>query len=150
MLPLISGVAVVNSLKNFGVNPKIKWPNDVMIKNKKISGILIECFDDYCIVGIGVNVNKTPMETATSLKDEAGKNISKNVILNSILKSFEKYSEKNVLDEYKKFLCTLGRFVKIKTLKSDIEGKAIDVDEQGCLILESGERIVSGDVIHLR
>ncbi|MCG2825179.1 MAG: biotin--[acetyl-CoA-carboxylase] ligase, partial [Thermoplasmatales archaeon] len=52
LLPLISGVAVANSLKNFGLNPVLKWPNDVIVGNKKISGILIECLDDFAIVGI--------------------------------------------------------------------------------------------------
>lgn len=149
LLPLISGVAVANSLKNFGLNPVLKWPNDVIVGNKKISGILIECLDDFAIVGIGININKTPLETATSIKDETG-DIPRDVVLNNVLKSFEKYSEKNVLDEYKKLSSTIGMFVKIKTLKGDIEGKAIDVDEHGRLILESGEIIVSGDVIHLR
>ncbi len=150
LLPLISGVSVASSLKNFGLNPEIKWPNDVMIKNKKISGVLIECFKDYCIVGIGVNINVSPLETATSIKDEIGKNISKGAVLNSILKNFGSYRNKNVTDEYKKLSSTIGRKVKIKTVNKVINGKAVDVDEHGRLVLESGERIVSGDVIHLR
>ena len=149
LLPLISGVAVANSLKNFGLNPVLKWPNDVIVGNKKISGILIECLDDFAIVGIGININKTPLETAASIKDETG-DIPRDVVLNNVLKSFEKYSEKNVLDEYRKLSSTIGMFVKIKTLKGDIEGKAVDVDEHGRLVLESGEIIVSGDVVHLR
>lgn len=150
MLPLVSGVSVAYSLKKFGLFPRIKWPNDVMIKNKKISGILIECFDDFAVIGVGVNINKTPLETATSIKDETGRNVSKDAVLISILKNFEEFSEENVLDEYKKLSSTIGRRVKIKTVKGDIEGKAVDVDEHGYLILENGERIVSGDVIHLR
>ncbi|MBU2564929.1 MAG: biotin--[acetyl-CoA-carboxylase] ligase, partial [Candidatus Thermoplasmatota archaeon] len=117
--------------------------------DKKISGILIECLDDFAIVGIGININKTPLETAASIKDETG-DIPRDVILNNVLKSFEKYSEKNVLDEYRKLSSTIGRRVKIKTLKGYTDEKAIDVDEHGRLVLESGEIIVSGDVIHLR
>ncbi|MBU2564874.1 MAG: biotin--[acetyl-CoA-carboxylase] ligase, partial [Candidatus Thermoplasmatota archaeon] len=90
MLPLISGVAVACSLKNFGLSTEIKWPNDVMVGDKKISGILIECFNDSCVVGVGVNINKPPLKTATSIKDETGKNISKDTVLNSILKNFKK------------------------------------------------------------
>jgi len=150
MLPLISGISVASSLKDFDLFPVLKWPNDVMIKNKKISGILIECLNDYCVIGVGVNVNKTPLKTATSIKDETGRNVSKDMVLTSVLKNFESCSEKNVLDEYKKLSSTIGKWVKIKTLKGDTEGKAVDVDEHGRLVLESGERIVSGDVIHLR
>ena len=150
MLPLISGVSVAYSLKKFGLFPRIKWPNDLMIKNKKISGILIECFDDFAVVGVGVNINKTPLKTATSIKDETGRNVSKDAVLNNILKGFEKFSKKNVLNDYKKLCSTIGRRVKIKTTNKVIEGKAVDVDEHGRLVLESGERIVSGDVIHLR
>ena len=64
--------------------------------------------------------------------------------------NFEKNKKKTVLDEYKKLCSTIGRKVKIKTLNKVIKGKAVDVDEHGKLVLESGERIVSGDVIHLR
>ncbi|MCD6572413.1 MAG: biotin--[acetyl-CoA-carboxylase] ligase [Thermoplasmata archaeon] len=149
-LPLIVGVSVASALKDFGLSPVLKWPNDVMIGNKKISGILIECLDDFAVVGVGVNISKTPMETATSIKDETGKNVSKDAVLKSILKNFEKNKKKTVLDEYKKLCSTIGRKVKIKTLNKVIKGKAVDVDEHGKLVLESGERIVSGDVIHLR
>ena len=150
LLPLISGVSVASSLKDFGLSPVLKWPNDVMIGDKKISGVLIECFKDYCVVGIGVNINVSPLETATSIKDETGKNISKDAVLNSILKNFESYRKKKVTDEYKKLSSTIGKKVKIKTVNKVIDGKAVDVDERGRLVLESGERIVSGDVIHLR
>ncbi len=150
LLPLISGVSVASSLKNFGLNPVLKWPNDVMIKNKKISGVLIECFKDYCVVGIGVNINVSPLKIATSIKQETGKNISKDEVLKNILKNFEECSEENVLDEYKKLSSTIGKKVKIKTVNKVIDGKAVDVDEHGRLVLESGEKIVSGDVIHLR
>jgi len=150
LLPLISGVAVACSLQKFGLSIRIKWPNDVMVGDKKISGILIECLDDFAVVGVGVNIDKTPLKTAASIKDETGKNISRDAVLKSILKNFEKFSGKNVLDEYRKLSSTIGRRVKINTVKGDTEGKAVDVDEQGRLILESGEIIVSGDVIHLR
>ncbi|MDI6916176.1 MAG: biotin--[acetyl-CoA-carboxylase] ligase [Thermoplasmatales archaeon] len=149
MLPLIAGVTVAVSLKNFGLFPVLKWPNDVMVGDKKISGILIECLDDFAVVGVGVNINKTPLETATSINDETGKNVSRDAVLNSILKNFEKFSKKNVLDEYKKLCSTIGRRVKIKATNKVIDGKAVDVDEHGRLVLESGEKIVSGDVIHL-
>ena len=76
--------------------------------------MLIERFNSYAIVGIGVNVEKTPLEPATSIKDK-GKNISRETLLNQILENLHFYkSKENVLDEYKKLSDTIGKFVRIK------------------------------------
>lgn len=152
-LPLISAVAVAKTLKKFGLDAKIKWPNDILIKNKKIAGILIECFNDHAVLGMGINVDKTPLETATSIKDER-KNISRETLLNQILENLHFYkSKENVLDEYKKLSDTIGKFVRIRMVGGDIEGKAVGIDESGRLILEREgklEKIISGDCIYLR
>ncbi len=151
MLPLISVVVVAKTLKKIGLDAKIKWPNDILIKNRKIAGMLIECFNDHAVLGIGINIDKTLLENATSIKDE-GKNISKEKLLNQILKNLYR-SKKNVLDEYKKMSDTIGRFVRIKMVKGDIEGKAVDIDECGKLIIETDDelkKIISGDCIYLR
>lgn len=150
-LPLISAVAVAKTLKKFGLDAKIKWPNDILIKNKKIAGILIECFNDHAVLGIGINMDKTPLENATSIKDER-KNISREKLLNQILENLYK-SKENVLDEYKKLSDTIGRFVRIQMVKEDMEGKAVDIDECGRLIIEIDDElktIISGDCVHLR
>ena len=102
-LPLISSIAVTKTLKKIGLDAKIKWPNDILIKNRKVAGILIECINDYAILGIGINVDKTPLAMATSIRDE-GSEISKETLLNQILKNLHLYkseTEKNVLEAYK-------------------------------------------------
>ena len=62
-LSLLIGYSILETLIDFGINRnliELKWPNDVLIDNKKISGILLEAFDNFIIVGIGLNVVKTP------------------------------------------------------------------------------------------
>ncbi len=152
-LPLISAIAVAQTLKKIDLDAKIKWPNDILIKNKKIAGILIECIDGYAILGVGINIDKSPLESATSIKDE-GVHVSKEVLLNQILEHLHFYkSAENIVEEYKKLSNTIGRFVRIKTVKEEIEGKAVDIDEHGRLIIEKDNKlktIISGDCIYLR
>jgi BirA family biotin operon repressor/biotin-[acetyl-CoA-carboxylase] ligase len=156
MMSLIASISVVNALKHFGLNPRIKWPNDILIKNKKVAGILIECSGDYAVVGIGINLAKKPkIKGATSIKAQLGKDICREVLVEKILKEFEKCFGKSlsILDEYKKLSDTIGKFVKIKMQKGDIEGKAIGIDEQGRLLVEENKelkKIFSGDCIYLR
>ncbi len=151
-LPLISAIAVAQTLKKNDLDAKIKWPNDILIKNKKIAGILIECINEYAILGIGINIDKTPLESATSIKDE-GVHVSKEALLNQILEHLYFYkSAENIVEEYKKLSDTIGRFVRIKTVKEAIEGKAVDIDEHGKLIIEKDNElktIISGDCIYL-
>ena len=64
-LSLITGYSILETLIDFGISRNIvelKWPNDVLINNKKISGVLLEAFDDFIIVGIGLNISKTPVK----------------------------------------------------------------------------------------
>ncbi len=84
---------------------KIKWPNDIMFKNKKICGILQEVINynekNFLIVGIGLNTNVTPKNksfSSSSLKNIVGKNINNNEVL------------KNIKTKYEKFLSEIKRF----------------------------------------
>jgi BirA family biotin operon repressor/biotin-[acetyl-CoA-carboxylase] ligase len=148
-MSLLAGIAVAKALREFGLHAKIKWPNDILIKNKKIAGILVEIFCDHAIVGIGVNMDSAPLETSTSIREE-GKSISGDALLEAILKNFE---VGDVFYEYKELSDTIGRYVKIEMAGNSIEGKAIDIDRYGRLMVEKDgkvEKIASGDCIHLR
>ena len=62
-LSLILGISIIELLVKFGINQKLielKWPNDILVKNKKISGILLESSHDFIVAGIGLNVKKSP------------------------------------------------------------------------------------------
>ena len=76
LLPLIAGISVIETLKKIsGIELGLKWPNDILHKNKKIAGILIEniitASDIFCIIGIGINLNHTAADFPGELKDKA-------------------------------------------------------------------------------
>ncbi|MDQ5984014.1 MAG: Bifunctional ligase/repressor BirA [Eubacteriales bacterium SKADARSKE-1] len=121
-LSMITPLAVAQAIKETAnINAFIKWPNDILINNKKVCGTLIEaatnCISEnlnYVIVGIGVNVNNDKTEfddsikkIATSIKLETGKDISKNMLCCNILKQFELLLNENhylLASKYKSYL----------------------------------------------
>ncbi len=151
-LTLIASIAVAKSIKTISqLNARVKWPNDVLISDKKVCGILTETIhgkENYALVGIGVNVNidkfsNSIKNKATSLKLESKKtfsieNMSKSIIKNfsSLYKCYESKSYKKIISLWKKSSHTLGKDIKAKTLNGDFVGKAIDVDDGCNLILK--------------
>ena len=135
---------------------QIKWPNDIYADNKKIVGILIENTISgmnlkYSIIGIGLNVNQEdfPKEiNATSFKTLLGKEADKNIILDTVLVSIEKYFlllKERKFDRLKKeYIENLFRYKLISKYKKGeeiFEGSIFDVDEIGNLILETSAGI---------
>jgi len=149
----------------FCIDAMVKWPNDILVNNRKISGILseIEAESDrvsFINIGFGINVNNDPASkepTATSLRCILGKKISRKQLLSEFLDKFESYIDNvsldNVISEWKKYTTTLNRRVKIVTCHGISEGVAIDVDENGTLILEladgSIKKVIYGDCFHV-
>lgn len=171
---LLAAVSLAETLKKLYTLPaKIKWPNDILVKERKISGILTEVRtiknkNKWVILGIGINAN-TPIRNldneyiipATSLKEELGKKISREKLLEKLLEHLEKeyiQAKKDnfakVIRKWQLFSATLGCYVQIVTEKEKIEGKAVVLDEEGALVLElkNGERrkFIAGDCLHLR
>ena len=162
-ITLIAGLAVCRSL---GHEAKIKWPNDIVINGKKICGILAEMSAEinmvnYVVCGIGINVNIPSFDgelakKATSLLIETGKNHIRTQIIQRVLTEFEilyidflQNGLKNILPEYKALCITLNRDVQVIYKHETIIAKAVDIDEDGSLIVEKdGERIIvsSGEV----
>ena len=153
-VPLVSGVAVLRALARFGVDACLKWPNDLVIDGRKLAGILIETVGDVALIGIGVNLEEAPLETATSIRDVGG-SARRGELIVAIWEEMSEAGElENVLRWYREHLTTLRRAVKV-TLEGGetIEGTAVDVDSEGRLLVEtaSGVRAVSsGECTHLR
>lgn len=87
-LSLAVGLAVAEALEVFVPAAEIKWPNDVRVSGKKISGILVEAGQDFVIIGIGINVNSTgfPKElSATSLREELGDEVDRAEVLYQVM-----------------------------------------------------------------
>ncbi|MDD5281266.1 MAG: biotin--[acetyl-CoA-carboxylase] ligase [Candidatus Omnitrophica bacterium] len=170
MLTLLAAVSICEAVKKIvSLDAQIKWPNDVFICNKKIAGILTEMNAEvdkvnFVVIGIGLNVNndkKSLIAQATSLKEQAGQSISRILLLQELLRRIENnYSileDKGVqaiIDKWRSFTLTLGRRVKVYCQDKHVEGAAVDIDQDGALLIrkDSGlmQKVFSGDVIHCR
>ncbi|MCK9276108.1 MAG: biotin--[acetyl-CoA-carboxylase] ligase [Syntrophales bacterium] len=169
-IPLVVGVAVAEAIeKAAGLYPKLKWPNDILINGKKIAGILAEMSAEtdrveWIVIGIGINVNTRraafPEELktiATSLRAETGLSLKRVEILQSILFEIEN-SYENFLTEgfepirrrWKELSHMIGANVTVTRGKQRVEGRAVDIDEGGALILQRTggdlQRITFGDI----
>ncbi len=146
------------------IDAAVKWPNDILVDGRKISGMIseLETKTDrvlFISIGIGINVNNDPSVAepgASSLKKISGREISRKMLLIRFLDEFEKRLRKaefeNVISEWKKYTVTLNRRVKIVTHKEVDEGLAVDVEPDGALVLELADgtrkKIIYGDCFH--
>jgi BirA family biotin operon repressor/biotin-[acetyl-CoA-carboxylase] ligase len=169
-ITLCSSLAVAKTIREqVGLAAFIKWPNDILIDQKKTGGILTELNGEtdkinFVIVGIGININtkrELLPEGATSLSVEKGEEISRLRFVKALLENLDKYYKifnngkiEYIRKEYKKLSAILDRPVQINYHNQLISGHAVDVDKEGALILrvDSGfcERVLAGDVEMLR
>lgn len=144
----------------FAVDARVKWPNDILVGDRKLCGMLseMEAADDrvaFVNVGMGVNVNNDPGAEepgAVSLKALRGRPASVRDLFAAFLDGFEDRLERldeDVVAEWKTLTLTLGRTVRVATLREERTGVAVDVDPDGALILETGDgvrhRVIYGD-----
>ncbi len=154
-LSLVSGVAVIRALARFGVHAGLKWPNDVMLNEAKLAGILIETAGELALVGIGINLTAAPLETATSVQT-AGTTARRGELIVAIREEMTQVETTNDLrTAYREHLRTLGKEVRIVPENEGpaIFGTAVDIDTDGQLLVETerGSRTIStGECLHLR
>jgi len=169
-LTLLSAVSVCEAIRRFSkLDCLIKWPNDLIIDNRKLGGILTEMNAEmdmvkFVIIGIGINVN-TPESLlpaqATSLKEKLGERISRIELMKAILENIDKEyilsgrdGFKSIINKWRRLSATLGHRVKAHFHHKYIEGKAIDIDEGGALLVKedsgSVERITAGDIVKVK
>lgn len=150
--------------EKFGVNASVKWPNDLLVEGKKISGMLSDLSAEgdrvtHLNLGIGVNVNNDPAAAfpeSTSLRLLLGREIDTMDVLKAFLEKFEKglarIEDGCAMARWKALSLTPGREVSITTTSRTVVGTALDVDEDGALILRlsdgSVERVIHGDCFH--
>lgn len=169
-LTIMSATALVRALESrTGLAPEIKWPNDILLRGRKVAGILTELHAEldsvqYVILGIGVDVNAGPTDfppevrsLATSLKSETGEAIDRGELAAAILRELDQdYARvcgsrfEAVADEWEQHCRTIGRQVVIQVGDRRVQGRAESLDEDGALLLRSQhghlERIIGGDV----
>jgi len=170
ILTLLSAVSICEAIKKVtALEPQIKWPNDVLIHNKKVAGILTEMNAEadkvnFVVIGIGLNVNndkKSLVAQATSLKEQAGAALDRLILLQELLRRIENNyflledkGARFIIDKWRSLSLTLGRQVKVYCQHKHIEGSAVDIDEDGTLLIrkDSGiiQKVSSGDVVHCR
>lgn len=167
---LLVAVSLCEAIKvAFGIDAQIKWPNDILIGNKKLGGILTELNAEtdeinFMVIGVGLNVNndkKTLINTATSLYEQLKQNTNRIILLQEILRKIESnYSLFNdrgvssIIDKWREHSITLGRRVKAYCHKQHIEGEVFDIDCDGGLLIrkDSGTtvKVMAGDIVHCR
>ncbi len=174
IVTLISAAAVAQAIRSITQLPAlIKWPNDVIINHKKVSGVLTEMRTEagrvsFLVVGIGVTVNiprdRFPaeiVEVATSLSAELGRDVSRIALLQEVLRQLEnryvklkKRENGALIAEWKNLSATTGRQVSISLPRRIIRGHALDIDEAGALLIRVNtgqiQRITADEAISLR
>jgi BirA family biotin operon repressor/biotin-[acetyl-CoA-carboxylase] ligase len=146
--------------KDIADKVSLKWPNDILIGERKVAGLLAQQIGDGVIVGIGLNVamngDELPVPTATSLALSGSNNLDRNTLLSDFLNRFESIfteweSGSDFLEKYRQISSTIGRQVRVEVLGRDpIEAEAVAISTQGALILGDGFEVNVGDVVHLR
>lgn len=152
-----------------GVRPGLKWPNDLVVGDRKLAGVLAESVVagerlEAVVAGMGLNVQTgaAPSEaagTAVALEDVCGAVIDRRDLLGEILIGFAQWMGKvegaggqaALVAAARRESATLGCQVSVELGDGTVlEGLAQDLDERGALLLEGGQRVVVGDVVHLR
>lgn len=168
LLGLCGATAVAEALRDLGLDPEIKWPNDVLLGGKKVCGVLAEAHTEadrvlFVVLGIGINVNMDPeqfpeelREQATSVKAELGRAVDRNALARAVLEALDglyaslgKGDYAGVLARWKAFSRVEGREVIIEALGERIEGVVQGVDEDGALWIKTPQgsrRVLSGDL----
>ncbi len=173
-ITLVAAISVLRAVQNVtGMEPEIKWPNDLLIRGKKFCGILTEIESEmdlinFVIVGIGVNIN---MDTrvlpadirlhATSLMEELGRPIDRGYFTSQLLSEFENHYTifvregiSPIINEMYPYLKMMGKKVKVQFMDEVVEGVAERLDLDGALLLKkedgSIEKILAGDVTILK
>ena len=156
-------------MRTYDLAPSIKWPNDILIGNRKLAGVLTELAAEidrirYVILGIGVNVNSTHSDfppdvrgIATSLRLETGSPVRRAELAAVILRELDFDYDRlcrggfaSIADEWAEQCATLGQRISIRVGERTVHGQAEALDDSGALLLRTAhghlERIVGGDV----
>ncbi|WJI10215.1 biotin--[acetyl-CoA-carboxylase] ligase [Methanobacterium sp. CWC-01] len=172
LLTLVTGVAVAETLQSrCGLDVGIKWPNDILIGEKKVCGILTEVSEnkgalDYVVLGIGIDLNvdvedfpRDLKEGATSLKNELDQEIYGVEVVQRFLENFEAIYEEfekgqfpAILAQWRRLSKTIGRQVEVHKKGHMVVGEAVGINRDGALILEEEDgtliKVISGECVH--
>ncbi len=160
-----AGLSLCRTLNRlFNLETRVKWPNDLLVNGCKLSGLLSEMetradMIHFLVLGMGININNDPSNenfSATSIKKVLGRPVSRRLVLAEFLTDFTQITcDMNlsaIMDLWRAQTSTIGTRVRVETINQTIEGRAVDVDDTGSLILETdsgkSETIIYGDCFH--
>ncbi|MFF4411399.1 biotin--[acetyl-CoA-carboxylase] ligase [Streptosporangium sp. NPDC001559] len=169
-LPLLVGLAAASAVRRIAeVEARLKWPNDLLVGERKLAGVLAERVDGAVVVGVGLNVSiraeELPVETATSLAIEEAACVDRDPLIRAVLREIEThYHEWSEADgdadacglraAYLGLSATVGRDVRVELPGERVlTGRAVGVDGAGHLLVESQgstHTLSAGDVVHVR
>jgi len=145
----IALAAATASRELAGVDVRLKWPNDLLVDERKLAGILAErAASGDVVVGLGLNVGWAPNGAA-----RLGDDLAPRDVLRALLVAYDRLPA-DISDDYRAALGTLGRRVRIELPNGVVEGTATDVEADGRLVVLDAcavtHRFSAGDVVHLR
>lgn len=165
---LMAGVGVCRAIRRMGLSDcGIKWPNDLLYHGKKMVGMITEMSAsmekiDYIIIGIGINTGTKKEEFPEAFRENAtsfineGVEVSRKELLAAVLLELEKEYKiaqeegfDKVLEDWRELSVTIGQDVRVIFGDDSFTGKAIDIDKDGCLLVDTGKevtRVIAGDV----
>jgi len=175
-LPLLAGLAVVDAVRLVAeVEARVKWPNDVLVGDRKLAGVLAEVVGSRAdpgvgaavVVGIGLNVtvrrDELPLPSATSLRIEEAATTDRDTVLRAVLRDLarryagwqEASTAAAVRADYRAACATIGQAVRVELPGGGaLEGTAVGVDDAGRLTVREGAgglvSVAAGDVVHVR
>ena len=175
LFPIASALALSKALeKTMGISPELKWPNDLTLNGKKIAGMLVDVSlesnqIENMVLGVGINFDIEAKKVEKILKDtpnfygvaslnEQKKKTNPVELVQTFLVELEKIYEslnskqtKKIISEWTKRSSTIGKKIEMNTMDETIKGKAMKIDEDGALIVSTGDklqRVIAGDIVH--
>ena len=172
MITIGTGVAVAKAMERTGItSAEIKWPNDIIIHDKKVCGILTEAVTtfntiDSVIIGVGIDANidiedfpEELQDGTTTLADELGRKEDENVLIRLFLEEFEKIAEtfnegdyESILKDWRKRSYSVGKIVEVREpFNKNFDAYVVGIGREGALIVEkidgTLEKVISGECI---
>jgi BirA family biotin operon repressor/biotin-[acetyl-CoA-carboxylase] ligase len=163
--PLMVGVAAVEAVRRIAeVDAVLKWPNDVLVGNRKLGGILVEVHDGAVVAGVGLNVSlredELPVPTATSLTLAGAEHADRDPLLRALLRRLADWYRRlrdaggdplasGLRETYLVHCATIGREVRLDLGDRSVTGTADDIDPAGRIVVD-GTPYAAADVVHLR
>ena len=172
MITLTTGISVKKALDRIGIkDAEIKWPNDVMINDKKVCGILTEAITKFntiesVIIGVGIDANfdikslpEELQEGTTTLAHELGHKVDENEVIKVFLEEFEKmgliFHEggfESILKEWRKYSYSIGKIVEVREpFSKSFDAYVLGISREGALVVEkidgTLEKVISGECI---